>query len=262
MINIDTQSHRNIAVVSLAREDGMNALSKAFMEEIRDTARALRERSDVSVIVLVGHSKIFSAGADLKDRDLGRQKDEKLLAYRSRARLGPDMCQAWADLEQPVICALEGPAIGGGAALVVSTDIVIAGRSAYLRLPEIELGMNMSWRVVPAIVRTLGHSAALDFIAGCRALSAEDAHRHGLVFDVVDDGAAFDTALELAKHYATLPPISLRMTKEFVNMCSRHDERTLSYMDRDQYLLAQQSEDQKEALRAWREKRKPNFQGN
>ena len=262
MIKIETQQNPRVALVSLQRDDGRNALSAAFMEEIRDTARALRECSDISVVVLAGYEGIFSAGADLKDRALGRQKSETLLEYRDRARLGPDMCQAWCDLDQIVICAFEGAAIGGGAALVVSTDIIIAGKSAYLRLPEIELGMNMSWRSVPAIVRTLGHSAALDFVVGCRALSAEDAHRHGLVFRLVDDGESLQNALKLADHYASMPPISVRMTKEFVSMCSRYDERTLAYMDRDQYLLAQHSEDQKEALRAWREKRKPDFKGN
>jgi len=133
-----------IAVVRLDRGDNINALSHQAMRELRDVPRDFEDDLETSVVILTGSSKAFSAGFDLKDPQ-SREREQLSIGERiQRQRLGPRMCRAWEDMDQVTIAAIEGHCIGGAAALVVALDFRLCGRSAHFRIPEIELGMNMS----------------------------------------------------------------------------------------------------------------------
>lgn len=250
-----------IAIVRYDRGDGINALSRAAMRELTDIARMFRDDISAHVIVLTGTDKIFSAGADLKDPEMAAGHDGGLMQRRHALRVGPDMCDAWEDLEQLTVCAVEGHCIGGGVALAGACDIRIAARSASFRLPEIPLGMNMSWHSNPRLVNLMGPARAKLFVILGEAVKADQALDWRLVEEVVDDGAALDAALDLAQRAAAVPPVALRMSKQSLDMAAKALNPVATYMDRDQFALAATGKDQREAISAFLEKRAPRFTG-
>ena len=176
-------------------------------------------------------------------------------------RIGPDLCDAWEKMEQITICAIEKYCIGGGAALAAACDFRIMARSATMRLPEIPLGMNMSWHSVPRIVSLIGPARAKRFIMYGEDIGAEEAALWGLCDEVTEDGDALIVAHKWAKKTAKLPPNAVRMTKQAVNAVANALHPATTFMDADQYALATTSEDYREAIKAFLEKREPKFTG-
>jgi enoyl-CoA hydratase len=251
-----------VAEVRLNRPASRNALSRALMEQLTGVAVHYRRSTDVQAIILRGGDDYFSAGADLADRPAQPRQAATRLERRQTARLGPDMCQAWEDLEQVTIAAIEGYCIGGGAALVLACDFRLAGEGAYLRLPEIALGMNMSWRTLPRVATLCGPSRAKRFAIFCEPVDADQALSWGMIDEKTPRGGALALAREWAAKVAALPPIPVRMTKDAVNAAANALHKSTSVMDRDQWLLTSDSEDFREGSRAFFEKRKPAFRGD
>lgn len=249
-----------VALVEFDRGDGLNALSAAAMRELTEVALSFEDDLDTSVIVLTGAGGAFSAGADLKDPEM-RERPEGLLARRHALKLGPNMCAAWENREQVTIAAIEGFCIGGGVALVAACDVRIAASGAGLRLPEIPLGMNMSWQSNPRLVNLMGPARAKIFTILGEKLDAATAYDWGLVDEVTDDGGALTAALAMAEKIGALPPVPVRMSKQSIDAAAKALNHATTYMDRDQYALASQSQDQKEAITAFLEKRDPKFTG-
>jgi len=251
-----------IAVVRFDRGDNINALSQQAMRKLRDVPRDFEDDLLTSVVILTGSAKAFSAGFDLKDTE-GRQRDQLSVCERiHRQRLGPKMCKAWHEMDQVTIAAIEGHCIGGGAALVVSLDFRTCGKSAHFRIPEVELGMNMSWGSIPRLLALMGPARAKQaVILASDRISAAEALAWGLVENVVEDGEALTAALAFAARIARQPPIPVRMTKRTVNRFAHALDELGSHMDADQNVLTGLTEDYKEGTSAFREKRKPVFKG-
>jgi enoyl-CoA hydratase/carnithine racemase len=251
-----------IAVVRFDRGDGLNALSAEAMRQLTTAAVSFEDDDVSSVVVLTGTAKAFSAGADLRDRE-GRERGAKGIgALRRHLRLGPRLTQAWHDMEQVTIGAIEGFCIGGGAALAVALDFRIMGRGAHIRIPEIGLGMNMSWQSVPRMLHLIGPARTKQaVIIADERISAMQAYEWRLVEQVVDDGKTFEAAMVLAEKIARQPPIPVAMTKLTVNRLAHALDDLTSHMDRDQYALASLTEDHKEGVAAFLERRKPSFKG-
>lgn len=249
-----------VALVEYDRGDGINALSVAVMKELTEVARQFEDDLETSVIVLSGTSKCFSAGADLKDPELAN-RPTGLLHRRHALKVGPNMCDAWEALEQVTIAAIEGFCIGGGTALVAACDIRVASDKAIFRLPEVPLGMNMSWHSNPRLVNLMGPAKAKLFTILGEALPVPKALDWGLVEQVCAPGQAQAEALLLAERFGALPPVAVRMSKQSIDMAAKALNQATTYMDRDQFALAATSQDQKEAITAFLEKRKPHFTG-
>ncbi len=248
-----------VVTVRLNRTDARNALSIAHMKELTDVARRYRTAPHIHAVILTGTNKYFSAGADLAER---LPKNETVLEKRERVLAGPDMCKAWAEMEPITVAAIEGYCIGGGVALVTSCDFRVVGQNASLRLPEVPLGINMSWRSIPRLTALMGPSRAKQFVMFGEALDAPTCLLWGLVDEVVDDGKACEAAQKWTAKVGKLPPLPVRMTKEAVDAAAGMNDPTATFMDRDQYLLTAATEDFKEGVRSFFEKRDPDFKGD
>lgn len=251
-----------VATVELNRKDKRNALSAAHMEELTDVALELNRNVHIAAAILTGGESFFSAGADLTDPRMRERAKLTKLEHRHALRIGPDMCDAWEAVEAYTIAAIEGFCIGGGAALALGCDRRIIGKSGYLRLPEIPLGMNMSWHSIPRIVSLVGAARAKEFVIFGEPLSAQDAEQWGMVEDVTDDGGTLACAQSWANKVRKLPPIPVRMSKESINGAANALHQATTFMDRDQYFLASLTDDSSEAIRAFLEKRDPEFKGD
>jgi enoyl-CoA hydratase/carnithine racemase len=249
-----------VATVTLKRGDRLNALSREVMEGLTAVARELRGDTSTSAVVLTGHPA-FSAGADLSDRRLGIGADVALIDRREALRVGPDLCAAWEAIDQVTIAAIEGFCIGGAVSLVAACDFRIAGRGAHFRLPEIPLGMNMSWGTQPRLVSLIGPARAKRLVIFGERVHALEAEAWGLVDVVADDGGALEIAQEWAAKVAALPPIAVRMAKRAITQIAAANHAAATYMDADQYALAATSEDHREAVAAFFQKRQARFTG-
>ncbi len=251
-----------IAVVRFDRGDGINALSPEALRQLTDAARSFEDDGDTSVVVLTGSSRAFSAGFDLKDDEGRSRRTMDIGTLRRHLKLGPRLSHAWQEMEQITIGAIEGFCIGGGVALAVALDFRIMARNAHLRVPEIGLGMNMSWQSIPRMLHLIGPARTKQaVILADQRIGADEALQWGLVEEVVDAGAAFDAAMAMATKVAAQPPISVAMTKLTVNRLAHALDDLASHMDVDQFALASLTEDHKEGVEAFLGRRKPRFRG-
>ena len=243
-----------IAVVRFDRGDGINALSPEALRQLTAAARSFEDDGETSVVVLTGSAKAFSAGFDLKDAEGRSRRTMDIGTLRRHLKLGPRLSRAWQDMDQVTIAAIEGFCIGGGVALAVALDFRVIAENAHLRVPEIGLGMNMSWQSVPRMLHLIGPARTKQaVIMADERISAKEAFEWGLVEEVAQPGKAFEAAMAMAEKVARQPPISVAMTKLTVNR--------LAHALDDQFALASMTEDHKEGVSAFIERRKPRFRG-
>jgi enoyl-CoA hydratase len=249
-----------VAIVTLSRPDARNALDGTMMAELTDIARLLRLRADLRAVILAGGERNFSAGADL-----GASRERaaaSLLEARERIAAGPDLCRAWEEIEAVTIVAIEGYCLGGACALAVACDFRILGEGAHMRLPEVPLGINMSWGSIPRITSLIGPARAKRFVIYGQAADAATCLAWGMADEVTRDGGTLEAAWAWARRTAALPPLPVRMTKEAVNATANANHRAASFMDRDQYLLTARSADFREGVAAFFGKREGEFTGD
>ena len=251
-----------IAVVRFDRGDGVNALSPEALRRLTDTARSFEDDGDTSVVVLTGAARAFCAGFDLKDPEGRARRDMDLGALRRHLKLGPRLTRAWQEMEQITIGAIEGFCIGGGVSLAVALDFRVMARDAHMRLPEIALGMNMSWQSIPRMLPLIGPARTKQAVLlADQRISADEAYRWGMVEELAEPGATFEAAMALAAKIAAQPPLPVAMTKLTVNRLTHALDDLASHMDNDQFALASFSADHKEGLDAYLGRRKPHFRG-
>jgi enoyl-CoA hydratase len=257
---ISIARENGVATVTFDRGDGRNALSRQLILELTEAARSFADDIETQAVVLTGKGA-FTAGADLKDPGMDRRKANGLLERRQMVRIGPDLCDAWEKVEQVTILAIEKYCIGGGGALAAACDFRVMAQGAHMRLPEIPLGMNMSWHAVPRLVSLIGPANTKKFVIFGEKVEADEALRWGLIDEIAEPGAALARAQDWARRIAKLPPNAVRMSKQSVNAAANALNHTSTFMDLDQYALATTSDDYREAIKAFLEKREPKFTG-
>jgi enoyl-CoA hydratase/carnithine racemase len=240
----------------------VNGLSHELMRELTRLAVELREDAQLSAIVLTGRDDMFSAGMDLRDPESAAARELTRAEQRLLHQVGPKMCAAWEALEPVTIAAIEGWCIGGGSALAVSCDWRVAADDSHLYVPEIRLGMNMSWQSVPRFVNLIGPAKTKELLILAEPLPAATALDWGLVDHLAEPGQVLAKSQELAGRVAAMPPIPVRMIKRGITETATALNNASSFMDADQFMSAQQTEDAREGILAFLEKRDPRFRGN
>jgi enoyl-CoA hydratase len=252
-IQVD-RSHAGIAVITLHRPDARNALRNNMLSEIAHVLSLAEGDASIRVIVITGGSTLFAAGADLKEM-------EKLNAIDTLQDIRPKYWQQIAAFTKPLIGAVNGYAFGAGCELVMHMDIVIAGEGAKFGQPEINLGLIPGAGGTQRLVRTVGKPLAMKMVLSGESITAATALQAGLVTEVLSDEDVSARALALAKTIAAKSPLALRLAKEAI---LRSFETGLSAgldTERKSFSLLAASEDRKEGIAAFLEKRPPVFTG-
>lgn len=172
------------------------------------------------------------------------------------------MCAAWESLEQVTIAAVEGWCVGGGVVLAAACDWRVMSNAGAIYVPELRLGMNMSWQSIPRLINLVGPSRTKQLLILANPVDAATAEDWGLVDYCVPAGEVLAFAQDLGRKVAEMPPVPVRMTKRAVNACANALSEATSFMDADQFLLTQGMQDAAEGMAAFLEKRPPKFQGN
>jgi enoyl-CoA hydratase len=254
---IQVSNRDGVAVVVLDRQDALNALNQETLSELRDRLRELATDTDARVLVLTGAGdRAFAAGADIKE-----MTEMSVLEGHAWGTLGHECGRLLESMPKPTIAAVNGFALGGGCELALACDIRYAAEQAKFGQPEINLAIIPGWGGTQRLARAVGPGLAKDLILTGRTIDAAEALRIGLVSAVYPAGELLERTLETAASLAAKSPVALSAAKDAANRALQGDLGAgLSY---EAILFAAlfATEDQKEGMRAFSEKREPKFKG-
>ena len=245
---------KHIALVRLNRPKELNALNLELMGELRDTLKELDANDDVRVIILTGNERAFAAGADIKQMS-GRTAMDMLKI---------DQFSTWDQIrrtKKPIIAAVSGFALGGGCELAMICDMIVASESAKFGQPEIKIGVMPGAGGTQRLTRAVGKARAMEMVLTGNFISAEEALKYGLVNRVVPEEIYLQETLKLAREIAEKSPIAVQMAKESVNKAFETPLQEGLFFERKNFYMLFASEDQKEGMAAFIEKRAPDFKG-
>jgi len=233
-VTIDRQD--NVAVVTFDRKASLNAFDQQTILELTDVARAFQDDLHTQAVVLAGAPNAFSAGIDLKDTATWEALDDDV-ALRERFYRGVRLCQAWEDMPQITIAAMEKLAVGAGCAIALACDWRVLARDAYLYVPEVKIGLNLQWGALPRLITLVGPARAKRIVLLCEKMSAEHALDWGLVEELAEPGRSVEKALEMARIAASMPAATTRMVKQAVNATAYALHKASAFADADQSAL-------------------------
>jgi enoyl-CoA hydratase len=248
------EKRERVGLIRLNRPQFMNALNRELLGALMSALEELDAQADIGAIVITGNERLFAAGADIKEMAGASAVDmleRDVVSQFDRIR----------QIKKPVIAAVSGWCLGGGCELAMSCDMIIASEAARFGQPEITIGVIPGAGGTQRLTRAVGKAIAMEMVLNNRTLTAEEAQRYGLVNRVVPVERFLDEALGLAKEIASRAPLAVRLGKEAVNHAfdaflseGLASERRAFY-----YLFSTQ--DQKEGMAAFLEKRKPEWKG-
>lgn len=244
----------SVTLIRLNRPEARNALNQEVRTALAEHFTKLSTDPEVRCIVLTGSERIFAAGADLRDL---AERSAIDMVLRSNHRLW----QAIASCPKPVIAAVNGLALGGGCELAMHADIIIAGEGAAFGQPEVRVGIMPGAGGTQRLTRAVGKFQAMKMLLTGRPVSAHEALAMGLASEVVADNEVLAHALALASEIAALPPLAVMQIKEVLLAGQDSSLDNALALERKAFQLLFASEDQKEGMRAFLDKRQPTYQG-
>jgi len=243
-----------IARLCLNRPEVKNALNQSVRRQLAEHFDVLGRDPHIRCIVLTGGGEVFAAGADLREI-------AECSAIDMHLRQVHRLWQAIADCPKPVIAAVNGYALGGGCELAMHADIIVAGRNAAFGQPEIKVGIMPGAGGTQRLTRAIGKFQAMKLLLTGLPISGEEAFAMGLASEVVDDERVQERALELARLIAGMPPLAVTQIKEVLLAGQDAALNTALMLERKAFHLLFASQDQKEGMTAFFDKRKPAYTG-
>jgi enoyl-CoA hydratase/carnithine racemase len=245
-----------VAVVTFSREEKLNAMNTPIVRRLTELFNRIDRAEHIRAAVLIGRGRAFVAGADI-----GEYSEQSFAEFSEYQLMGQRMYDGIELNRKPFIAAVNGLALGGGFELVLACDLVVASREAEMGLPEIRLGLLPGGGGTQKLARIVGRNRAKEFLITGRNMTAEEGYRLGIVNKVVEPNVLLEESLALAHKLARRAPYAVREAKRLVNQgVESHIDVALSF---EQATLSNlyQTEDAKEGIRAFVEKRKPHFRG-
>lgn len=251
---LKTEMHERVALIRLNRPQALNALNSAVMKELAQALKAFDADPGVGAIVITGDERAFAAGADIKE-----MADASAIDMLTDDYLAPlDVIRR---VGKPVLAAVSGWCLGGGNELAMACDMIVASETAKFGQPEINIGVFPGAGGTQRLTRAVGKAVAMEMILNNRTLSADEAFRFGLVNRVVPEELYLEDALTLANEIAARAPLAVRLGKEMVNQAFESFLAEGVADERRAFYFLFNSDDQKEGMRAFIEKRKPEWKG-
>ncbi len=249
-----TETDGHVGIIRLNRPKVLNALNPELMSMLAAQMEAYDKDSNIYVILLSGSEKAWAAGADIGD-----MAEQSAISMYER-----DQFATWERIKRvkkPVVAAVSGWCLGGGCELMMHCDVIIASETAQFGQPEINIGVMPGAGGTQRLTRALGKAMAMDVILSGRFLTAAEAVHHGLVSRVVPKEHFYTEALKVSQVIASKGPIALRLAKEGVLKAFETPLSEGLEYERKLFYTLFATEDQKEGMRAFMEKRKPEFKG-
>jgi enoyl-CoA hydratase len=249
-----TERRGRVGLVTLNRPQAMNALNNRLMHEVMDALEAFDNDENIGAMVITGNEKAFAAGADIKemvDKSAQQIMETDHVAPFSRIL----------NIRKPVIAAVSGYALGGGCELAMSCDMIVASESAKFGQPEINIGVIPGAGGTQRLTRAVGKALAMEMILNNRTLLAQEAYQFGLVNRVVPMDQYLNEALKLAEEIASRAPVAVRVAKKMINQAYERSLSDALRVEKEEFYNLFSTEDQKEGMKAFTEKRKPVWKG-
>ncbi|XP_063446103.1 enoyl-CoA hydratase, mitochondrial-like [Mytilus trossulus] len=243
---------KNVGLIQLNRRKALNALCDGLMTEVGQVLKEFEADSNIGCIVLTGMDKAFAAGADIKEMEGQNFSDVWYKSFLSQ----------WNSVEQckkPIIAAVNGYALGGGCELAMMCDIIYAGEKAQFGQPEITLGTIPGAGGTQRLTKAVGKSKAMEMILTADRMSAVDAERAGLVSKIFPVDQLVDEAIKTAEKISSYSKITTAMCKEAVNASYEMSLKEGLHFEKRIFHASFATNDRKEGMTAFSEKRKPNF---
>jgi len=252
--HIKVETHDRVGLVQLNRPKALNALNRQLMEEIVIALRSYDEDPNIGAIVITGDGRAFAAGADIKE----------MLEASSVQMLSNDTISLWdqvTDIKKPVLAAVSGWCLGGGNELAMACDMIVASESAKFGQPEINIGVIPGAGGTQRLTRAVGKALAMEMVLNNRHLSAAEALQYGLVNKVVPDELYLEEAMNLAAEIASRAPLAVRFGKEMVNQAFETSLTEGIADERRNFYFLFSTDDQREGMQAFVEKREAQWRG-
>ena len=252
--NLIVEKKDGIGYLKINRPQALNALNMETLKELKDAISELEKDKKIKVVILTGEGKAFIAGADIK-----QMADLTPLEAKEFSEFGHDMLSRLENSRLPIIAAINGFALGGGCETLLACDICIAAKSAKIGQPEINLGIHPGFGGTQRLPRLVGKIKAKELLLTGRNIGADEAFDIGLVNMVVDDDKLMETAENIAKQITKKSSVPTSFIKELVNKGMNIDLDSANSLEISYFSSSFSTHDQKEGMKAFVEKRKPNF---
>ena len=253
-IILDPAFEKHIALIQLNRPNDLNALNLQMMGELRDALKQMDTDDNVRVIIITGNEKAFAAGADIKE-----------MADKSTIEMWQiDHFSTWDQIrrtKKPMIAAVSGFALGGGCELAMTSDMIVASETAKFGQPEIKIGITPGAGGTQRLTKAIGKARAMEMILTGKFMTAQEALDHGLINKIVPAELYLEEAVALAREIAKMSPVATQLAKESINRSFETQLDEGLTFERKNFYLAFSSDDQKEGMKAFIEKRKPDYKG-
>ncbi|MCX7756249.1 MAG: enoyl-CoA hydratase-related protein [Anaerolineales bacterium] len=243
-----------VGLVRLNRPQALNALNRTLLAELSQTLADFEADETVGAVVITGGERVFAAGADI--RDMAEASEEEM-----RRNGFVELFDSLRRVRKPVVAAVSGYALGGGCELALACDIILASETARFGLPEVTIGVIPGAGGTQRLTHIVGKYLAMEMILNNRHLTATEAAQFGLVNRVLPVERLLDESLALAQSLAERAPLAVRAAKQAVNQAFEGSLSEGLTEERDLFYRLFSTEDQKEGMKAFLEKRKPEWKG-